>query len=116
LLVPPLPDFSKWGPVETIPVRSLRRATARQMALSWSQIPHVSNQDLADITKLEAFRRKQKTKIAEKGGNLTLTVFALKAAVAALKTYPYFNSSLDTNFRGNHFEKLLSYRGGRKYG
>jgi pyruvate dehydrogenase E2 component (dihydrolipoamide acetyltransferase) len=97
LLVPPLPDFSKWGPVETIPVRSLRRATARQMALSWSQIPHVSNQDLADITKLEAFRRKQKTKIAEKGGNLTLTVFALKAAVAALKTYPYFNSSLDTN-------------------
>ena len=95
--VPPLPDFSKWGPVETIPFRSLRRATARQMALSWSQIPHVSNQDLADITKLEAFRRKQKTKIAEKGGNLTLTVFALKAVVTALKAYPYFNSSLDMN-------------------
>jgi pyruvate dehydrogenase E2 component (dihydrolipoamide acetyltransferase) len=97
LSVPPLPDFSKWGPVETIPVRSLRRATARQMTLSWSQIPHVSNQDMADITKLEAFRRKQKIKIAEKGGNLTLTVFALKAVVAALKAYPYFNSSLDTN-------------------
>jgi pyruvate dehydrogenase E2 component (dihydrolipoamide acetyltransferase) len=95
--VPPLPDFSKWGSVETIPVRSLRRATARQMTLSWSQIPHVSNQDMADITKLEAFRRKQKIKIAEKGGNLTLTVFALKAVVAALKAYPYFNSSLDTN-------------------
>jgi pyruvate dehydrogenase E2 component (dihydrolipoamide acetyltransferase) len=95
--VQPLPDFSKWGSVETIPVRSLRRATARQMALSWSQIPHVSNQDMADITKLEAFRRKQKIRIAEKGGNLTLTVFALKAAVAALKAYPYFNSSLDTN-------------------
>ena len=97
MTVPPLPDFSKWGPVETIPVRSLRRATARQMALSWSQIPHVSNQDMADISKLEAFRRKQKTKIAEKGGKLTLTVFALKAAVAALKAYPYFNSTLDTN-------------------
>lgn len=93
--VPPLPDFSKWGPVESIPLRSLRRATARQMALSWSQIPHVSNQDMADITKLEAFRRKQKTKIAEKGGNLTLTVFALKAVVTALKAFPYFNSSLD---------------------
>ncbi len=97
LSVPPLPDFSKWGPVEAKPVRSLRRATARQMALSWSQIPHVSNQDMADITKLEAFRNKQKIKIAEKGGNLTLTVFALKAAVTALKAYPYFNSSLDTN-------------------
>jgi pyruvate dehydrogenase E2 component (dihydrolipoamide acetyltransferase) len=94
---PPLPDFSKWGPVETIPVRSLRRATAKQMALAWSQIPHVSNQDTADITKLEAFRRKQKIKIAEKGGNLTLTIFALKATVAALKAYPYFNSSFDPN-------------------
>lgn len=97
LPAPALPDFSKWGPVETVPLRSLRRATARQMALSWSQIPHVSNQDLADITKLEAFRRKQKTKIAEKGGNLTLTVFALKAVVTALKAFPYFNSSLDTD-------------------
>jgi pyruvate dehydrogenase E2 component (dihydrolipoamide acetyltransferase) len=95
--VPQLPDFSKWGPVEIIPVRSLRRATARQMALSWSQIPHVSNQDMADITKLEAFRQKQKIKIAEKGGNLTLTIFAIKAAVTALKAYPYFNSSLNTN-------------------
>jgi pyruvate dehydrogenase E2 component (dihydrolipoamide acetyltransferase) len=97
LPVPQLPDFSKWGPVEIIPVRSLRRATARQMALSWSQIPHVSNQDMADITKLEAFRQKQKINIAEKGGNLTLTIFAIKAAVTALKAYPYFNSSLDTN-------------------
>jgi pyruvate dehydrogenase E2 component (dihydrolipoamide acetyltransferase) len=92
---PSLPDFSKWGPVETIPVRSLRRATARQMALSWSQIPHVSNQDTADITKLEAFRIKQKRKVAEKGGNLTFTIFALKAAVSALKAYPFFNSSFD---------------------
>jgi pyruvate dehydrogenase E2 component (dihydrolipoamide acetyltransferase) len=97
LPVPQLPDFSKWGPIEIIPVRSLRRSTARQMALSWSQIPHVSNQDVADITKLEAFRQKQKIKIAEKGGSLTLTIFAIKAAVAALKTYPSFNSSLDTN-------------------
>jgi pyruvate dehydrogenase E2 component (dihydrolipoamide acetyltransferase) len=97
LPVPQLPDFSKWGPVEIIPVRSLRRSTARRMALSWSQIPHVSNQDIADITKLEAFRQKQKIKIAEKGGNLSLTIFAIKAAVTALKSYPYFNSSLDTN-------------------
>ncbi len=93
---PELPDFSKWGEIEKVPLRSLRRATARQMALSWSQVPHVSNQDLADVTRLEAFRRKQKDRVAEKGGKLTLTVFALKAAVAALKAYPYFNASIDT--------------------
>ncbi len=92
---PALPDFSKWGEVKKVPLRSLRRATARQMALSWSQVPHVSNQDLADVTLLEAFRKKQANRIAEKGGRLTLTVFALKAAVAALKAFPYFNASID---------------------
>ncbi len=94
--IPPLPDFSKWGPVEKVPVRSVRKATAKQMSLAWSQIPHVHNQDWVDITKLESFRRKHKGEIEAKGGKLTLTVFALKAAATALKTYPNFNGSLDT--------------------
>ncbi len=94
--VPALPDFTKWGPVERIPVRSVRRATAKQMALSWSQIPHVTSQAEVDITKLEAFRQQHKANIESKGGRLTLTVFALKAAVTALKTHPNFNAALDT--------------------
>lgn len=95
--VPPLPDFSKWGPVEKVSVRSVRKATAKQMSLAWSQIPHVHNQDWVDITKLESFRRKHKGEIEAKGGKLTLTVFALKAAATALKTYPNFNASYDTS-------------------
>ncbi len=91
----PLPDFSRYGPVKRIALRSIRRATAKQMALSWSQIPHVSSQDAIDITQLEAFRNKHKAAIQGKGGRLTLTVFALKAAAAALKAYPNFNASLD---------------------
>ena len=75
---PKLPDFSKWGPVERVPLRSVRKATAKQMALAWSQIPHVSNHDVADMTKLEAFQKKHKAEIAAKGGKLTHTVFALK--------------------------------------
>jgi pyruvate dehydrogenase E2 component (dihydrolipoyllysine-residue acetyltransferase) len=94
--VPALPDFSKWGPVERVPLRSVRKATAKQMALAWSQIPHVHNQDWVDTTKLEAFRKKHKAVIESKGGKLTLTVFALKAAATALKTYPNFNASIDT--------------------
>jgi pyruvate dehydrogenase E2 component (dihydrolipoamide acetyltransferase) len=93
---PSLPDFTKWGSVERIPVRSIRRATAKQMAISWSQIPHVTNQAEADITKLEAFRQQHKANVESKGGRLTLTVFALKAVVAALKTHPNFNAALDT--------------------
>jgi pyruvate dehydrogenase E2 component (dihydrolipoamide acetyltransferase) len=92
---PKLPDFTKWGPVERVPFRSIRRATAKQMALAWSQIPHVTSQDVVDITRLEEFRQKHNAEIKAQGGRLTLTVFALKAAATALKTYPNFNAALD---------------------
>jgi pyruvate dehydrogenase E2 component (dihydrolipoamide acetyltransferase) len=95
--VPELPDFGHWGEVERIPLRSVRRATARHMALAWSQIPHVSHQDVADITELEAFRQQYRDEIAEQGGSLSLTVFVMKAAVAALKAHPRFNASLDAD-------------------
>lgn len=94
--VPKLPDFSRWGPVEKVPLRSIRKATARQMALAWSQVPHVSNHAAADMTKLEAFRRKHKAEIELKGGKLTHTVFALKAVAVALKAFPRFNATIDT--------------------
>jgi pyruvate dehydrogenase E2 component (dihydrolipoamide acetyltransferase) len=93
---PPLPDFTRWGSVERVPFRSIRRATGKQMSLAWSLIPHVNSQDVVDITKLEAFRQKHKTEIESAGGKLTLTVFALKAIATALKTYPNFNATLDT--------------------
>ena len=91
-----LPDFTRWGPVERIPVKSVRRATAKQMALAWSQIPHVNSYDDVDLTQLEAFRQRHRAEIEAAGGKLTLTVLALKAVVGALKTYPNFNASLDT--------------------
>ncbi len=65
---PPLPDFEKWGPVERVPLRSIRRATAKQMAISWRQIPHVTSQAEIDITKLEEFRKKHKADVETKGG------------------------------------------------
>ena len=93
---PELPDFSKWGPVERVPFRSIRRATAKQMSLSWSQIPHVNSQDYVDVTRLEVFRRKHKKDVEALGGRLTFTVFALKAVATALKAHPRINASLDT--------------------
>jgi pyruvate dehydrogenase E2 component (dihydrolipoamide acetyltransferase) len=90
-----LPDFARWGPVERVPFRSIRRATARQMSASWAQVPHVNSQDLVDVTRLDAFRQKHKAEIAALGGRLTFTVFALKAVTTALKAHPRVNSSLD---------------------
>lgn len=93
--VPPLPKYDKVGPVERVPLRSVRRATARQMALSWSQIPHVSTQDMADITELEKLRERYKHEVKDRDGALTLTIFVVKALINALKDFPKFNATLD---------------------
>jgi len=80
---------------ERIPLRSIRRATARQMASSWSQVPHVSTQDLVDITELEKLRLRHKDEVKARGGALTLTVFVIRALVNALREFPTFNASID---------------------
>jgi pyruvate dehydrogenase E2 component (dihydrolipoamide acetyltransferase) len=90
-VAPALPDFGKWGPVEAEPLEMVRRKTAEQMSLAWSQVPHVTQHDLADITELESFRRSQDGK----GPKLTVTAFALKAVAVALQEFPHFNASLD---------------------
>ncbi len=92
---PPLPQFERFGQVERIPLRSVRRTTAKHVAIAWSQIPHVTHMDVADLTELEAFRRKYKEQVVAQGGNLSMTVLAIKAVAAALKKFPLFNSSID---------------------
>jgi len=93
-VAPPLPRFEDLGPVERVPMMAIRRATAKQMALAWSQIPHVTQNDQADVTDLEEFRRSQSA--ASKGPKLTVTAFALKAASILLREFPTFNASIDT--------------------
>lgn len=90
-----MPDFTKYGPVDRVPLRSLRRRIAQNMTQSWTHVPHVAHFDQIDITDLEFYRAKHEKSVAAKGGKLTLTVLTLKAIVSALKKYPQFNSSLD---------------------
>ncbi len=88
-------DFDQWGEIETVPLRGLRRKVAEHMSMTWRNVPHVTHQELVDITALEALRQRHKQGVKEAGGHLTATVFAIKAAVAALKRFPRFNASLD---------------------
>ncbi len=96
LATPPLPDFSQWGEIELKPLRGVRRKTAEHLSLAWRLIPHVTQFDVADITELEAARKGFVEKHKGQPGKLTTTVLAMKGVVAALKTYPQFNSSLDS--------------------
>lgn len=89
--IPPLPRFEDIGPIEKQPMSPIRKATARQMNLSWSIVPHVTQNDIVDITAFEAFRKAE-----TKGPKLTITAFALKAVAVLLKEFPVFNSSVDS--------------------
>ncbi|PIQ24181.1 branched-chain alpha-keto acid dehydrogenase subunit E2 [bacterium (Candidatus Blackallbacteria) CG17_big_fil_post_rev_8_21_14_2_50_48_46] len=95
LSVPDLPDFSQWGGVHTEKLTPVRRATAAQMHRAWSQIPHVTQFDQADITEVETFRKARAKQVEAAGGKLTVTAILLKLCGLALKRFPKFNASLD---------------------
>ena len=88
-------DFSKWGPVTKKPLSQLRQVIARRMWENWNAIPHVTQFDDADFTRLNELRKKYAPAYEKMGAKLTLTPFVLKALAETLKKHPIFNSSLD---------------------
>jgi pyruvate dehydrogenase E2 component (dihydrolipoamide acetyltransferase) len=88
-------DFSKWGPVRKQPLTPLRQVIARRMWENWNAIPHVTQFDDADFTRLNELRKKYAPAYEKKGVKLTLTPLVLKALADTLKRHPVFNSSLD---------------------
>ena len=92
---PKLPDFAKWGKVERVSMRGVRRKTAEHLREAWITIPHVTQHDRADITELEQLRAKFAPRAEEAGGKMTVTAIALKVCASALKVFPQFNASID---------------------
>jgi len=90
----PLPDFGKWGSIERKSMTGVRRKTAEHMQQAWV-IPHVTNNDKADITELEELRKTFSKRAEAAGGKLTMTAIALKIVASALKQFPQFAASID---------------------
>ena len=90
----PMPDFSKFGPVEKVPMNKIFRMAAANLHTAWITIPHVTQHDLADITELES-ARKRYVKANPGSPKITMTAIMIKAVVGALKAFPNFNSSVD---------------------
>jgi len=88
-------DFGAWGPVRRKKMSQLRKAISHKMVESWTTVPHITQFDEVDVTDLLALRKTYGAAYEKKGGHLTLTSFALKAVVAALKKHPVFNASID---------------------
>ncbi|VFR49309.1 Dihydrolipoamide acetyltransferase component of pyruvate dehydrogenase complex [plant metagenome] len=95
LLPWPKVDFTKFGPVEAKPLSRIKKISGANLHRNWVMIPHVTNNDEADITDLEALRVTLNKENEKSGVKVTMLAFLIKAVVAALKKFPEFNASLD---------------------
>jgi pyruvate dehydrogenase E2 component (dihydrolipoamide acetyltransferase) len=93
--LPPWPklDFAQYGATETVTLSRIKKISGPNLARNWVMIPHVTNQEDADITESEAFR--QQLNAENPSVKVTMLAFLIKAVVSALQHFPDLNSSLD---------------------
>ena len=95
LLPWPQTDFSKFGDIDVQPLSRIKKISGQNLSRNWVMIPHVTNNEVADITELEAFRVTLNKEYEKQDIKFTLLAFLIKACVQGLKKFPEFNASLD---------------------
>lgn len=98
--ISPLPkvpdvDFARFGPVEIKPLSRIQRISGSRLQASWINLPHVTQNENADVTELEALRASRKDDAAKQGVRLTSLAYIIRACTLALREFPRFNASLD---------------------
>ena len=91
-----LPDFGRWGPIETQAMPTVRRLTAQSTAASWAAVPHVTQFDEADVSDVMAFIEQKRPPLQKVGIKLTISAILVAICAQALKRFPRFNASIDT--------------------
>jgi pyruvate dehydrogenase E2 component (dihydrolipoamide acetyltransferase) len=88
-------DFAKFGPFERTPLSRIAKISGPYLHRNWVGIPHVTQFDEADITDLEAFRKRTNSEHERDGVKVTMVALLVKACAVALHEFPTFNASLD---------------------
>lgn len=88
-------DFSQWGKITKQPLTKIKHITGERLQLAWQTIPHVTQFNKADISKMDANRKVLKSETKNTDIKITFLPFIMQAAAATLKEFPEFNSSLD---------------------
>ena len=88
-------DFAQYGEIDRKPLSRIKKISGANLHRNWVMIPHVTQNDDADVTDLEAFRKQLNAELGKSGTKVTMLAFLIKASIAALKKFPEFNSSLD---------------------
>lgn len=96
LLPWPRVDFAKFGPVESRPLSRIQKLSGANLHRNWVMIPHVTQFDEADITELESLRKESNESVQKGGVKVTILAFLMRASIAALKKFPEFNASIDS--------------------
>lgn len=93
----PAVDFAKFGAIETKPLSRIKKISGANLHRNWVTIPHVTQFDEADISEMEAFRKRLGADYSKETFKITPLAFLVKASVAALQKFPEFNASLDAS-------------------
>ena len=88
-------SHSEFGEVEIKDIPRVKRLSSKYLMNSWTNIPHVTNHDEADITELEEFRTSLTDIYTGEKKKITPLAFIVKALTASLKKFTNFNSSID---------------------
>ena len=104
----PAVDFGRYGEVEVRALSRIKRLSGPHLHRAWSEVPHVTHHDEADVTALEAFRQSLKREATEAGVHITFLTFALKALARAVREFPDFNASLSPDGRSLVLKKYVN--------
>ncbi len=104
-------DHSEFGDIEIKDIPRVKKLSSKYLVNSWTQIPHVTNHDEADITEMEEFRNSLTDIYTGEKKKITPLAFIVKALSASLKKYPNFNSSIDEIDEGKMIFKKYHHIG-----
>ena len=100
-------DHAEFGKVEVKDIPRVKKLSGPQLVRSWTEIPHVTQHDEIDITEMEIFRKSLRDVFTGEKIAITPLAFITRALVNALKTYPNFNSSIDTESNKITYKKYF---------
>jgi len=97
----------EFGDIDIQKIPRIKRLSGPHLVKSWTEIPHVTQHDEIDVTDMEIFRKTLTNLDTKEKISLTPLVFIMKALVSAMKKYPNFNSSIDSNKEEITFKKYF---------
>ncbi|MDI6759589.1 MAG: dihydrolipoamide acetyltransferase family protein [Candidatus Brocadiaceae bacterium] len=87
--------YDMYGYVTRIPLKGVKKVTAKRIRTALDNAAHVTHHDEADVTHLVEIRERHKEYATKRGVKLTYIPFVIKAVIEGLKDHPYLNATLE---------------------